>query len=1166
MSVFSARLFVGALICLAYTTPAAWAQIPHGQSAPPGPALSPAEAIKKMTVPEGFSVEVVASEPDIMNPVAMTIDERGRFWITESFEYPRREPGPGRDRVKILEDTDGDGKADKFTVFAEGLNIPSGIAVGHGGVWVANSPDLLFLQDTDGDGKADKQEVVVTGFGRDDTHELPNSLTWGPDGWLYGLNGVFNASHVRYGKENPNFAKSGGENHPGWKFTCALFRIHPKTREFQVWCEGTSNPWGVAFDNDGSAFISACVIDHLWHLTESGYYHRQGGPYPPFTWKIESIVKHRHQKAAYCGIHYYNSDTYPEQYRNKLYMGNIHGGCLNSDRLERDGSTYAGKLEPDFLTANDAWFMPVAQKTGPDGCLYVLDWYDRYHCYQDANRDPAGIDRLKGRLYRVRYKNTPHAQPFDLSQATDEELGKLLDSGNGYKREIARRLLVERMLAEPDKSRAALTFFCAGASLEKSATLRRELLWIAVSCGLLNDEQNEVLLKSADPVVRAWGVRAAGDRGDLGEKLLEQIAKLASDESPDVQLQVAIAAKKLKGANAVGILTDVLAKCGDDRLIPRIVWQNLHPLLERNTAVFVATVSKLDSAQSPALREIMPRAIDRILAAPKPDLLAIATLFAHLSSGDDADVKTAGKCLEVLAARVQSRELAGEQLVALKETLTTPLAKILQGDANHPLYLDAALLATSWQDPSAAAAMRTVASSTAQSPLRRTQAVEALIATADSEALKVAGQIASDGKAEPQLRASAIAALARLDKPEVAELLLTQYSKFDSELQPRAIEVLTSRPHWSKLLLAAIEAKRIAPEALNVNQVRKLLAAGDADISRQVAKTWGAIRTERDPARESTIAEMRMVIRSHKGDPHKGQELFKKLCGQCHKMHGEGQEVGPDITVNGRGSFEQLLSNVFDPSLVIGASYQARTVVTEDGRVLTGLLVEDNEQRVVLKQQGGKLETIARGEVDEVRVSPLSLMPEGIEKQYQKQEIADLFAFLTLDKVPSDPNARTIPGTKLLERREEHDPKKYGQILNEILPGFTTPRSGEGGLAQLPEHAGRTNVLRTHPLERDQPCVLSRQVEVPAGKKTRLHVSVAHHTDPPGDWKLIVKVDGKVIHETLVGVQATKESWLDLNLDLSAYAGKTIHLQLINQPTDWYYEFGYWGQAEVRSE
>ncbi|MFO0959844.1 MAG: PVC-type heme-binding CxxCH protein [Isosphaeraceae bacterium] len=207
--------------------------IPHNQSEPPGPALSPEEAVRKMTVPEGFTVEVVAAEPDIVNPVAMTFDQKGRIWITESLEYPRRAPGPGRDRVKILEDTDGDGRADKFSVFAEGLNIPSGIALGGGGVWVANSPDLLFYPDADHDGVADgPPKVIVTGFGRDDTHELPNSLTWGPDGWLYGWNGVFNPSTIVH----------QGKTH---KFTCAIFRIHPQTHAFEVAARAPAIPGGL---------------------------------------------------------------------------------------------------------------------------------------------------------------------------------------------------------------------------------------------------------------------------------------------------------------------------------------------------------------------------------------------------------------------------------------------------------------------------------------------------------------------------------------------------------------------------------------------------------------------------------------------------------------------------------------------------------------------------------------------------------------------------------------------------------------------------------------------------------------------------------------------------------------------------------------------------------
>ncbi len=237
--------------------------VPHRQDQPPNEPYSPAEAVARMTVPDGFRVELVAAEPDIVNPIAMTFDDRGRIFVTESVEYPRKPAGRGRDRVKILEDTDGDGRAERVTVFADGMNIPTGVAVGYGGVWVLNAPDLLFLREKDG--KEVSREVVFTGFGRADTHELPNSLTWGPDGWLYGLNGVFNPSTI--------VAKDGRRH----SFTCAMWRYHPRTRDFQVFAEGTSNPYGIAWDTEGSAIIEAChwANDHLFHFVETGIYNRQ---------------------------------------------------------------------------------------------------------------------------------------------------------------------------------------------------------------------------------------------------------------------------------------------------------------------------------------------------------------------------------------------------------------------------------------------------------------------------------------------------------------------------------------------------------------------------------------------------------------------------------------------------------------------------------------------------------------------------------------------------------------------------------------------------------------------------------------------------------------------------------------------------------------------------
>jgi putative heme-binding domain-containing protein len=255
-----------------------------------------------------------------------------------------------------------------------------------------------------------------------------------------------------------------------------------------------------------------------------------------------------------------------------------------------------------------------------------------------------------------------------------------------------------------------------------------------------------------------------------------------------------------------------------------------------------------------------------------------------------------------------------------------------------------------------------------------------------------------------------LSALSRLETPRVPTQVLELYGTLDPRLQARVVELLTERPMWSVALVNAIDGGRVPPEALNLNQIRRLQASKDAALVQRVRNRFGTVRAGRSPAREKVIDRMRVLLRDRPGDPHAGVLVFKKLCGQCHKMHGDGQDVGPDITRNGRGSFEQLLSNVFDPSLVIGTGYQAITIATRDGRILTGLLAEESPQRIVLKTQGGKLETVARSDIEEMMASPLSLMPEDLEKQLSENEIRDLFSFLCLDRPPADPAARRIPG------------------------------------------------------------------------------------------------------------------------------------------------------------
>ncbi|MCE9606624.1 MAG: dehydrogenase [Planctomycetia bacterium] len=976
---------IGGWSCPAF---AAEPVIPHRQTKPPNEPRSAEEAAKKMTVPPGFTVEVVAAEPDVVNPVSMTFDERGRIWITESVEYPRRAPGKGRDRIKILEDTDGDGRTDKTTVFADGFNIPSGIAVGAGGVWVANAPDLLFLQDTDGDDRCDKTEVVVTGFGRDDTHELPNSLTWGPDGWLYGLNGVFNPSRIKYRGKS-------------FDFTCALFRIHPRTRDFELFCEGTSNPWGVAFNGDGDAFISACVIDHLWHLIETAYYHRQGGAYPPHVWKLQSIVNYRHQMAAYCGIHWFDSEAYPAEYREKLYMGNIHGGCLNVDRIERNGATYRGNKDEDFLTANDAWFMPVVQKTGPDGCLYVLDWYDRYHCYQDANRDPKGIDRLKGRLYRVRYQNSPRAPKFDLAKETDDQLIARLHSPNVFFRDIAQRLLWER---HDPTTRKKLESLVLDESVARKA--RMHALWSVVGMGPLEAAFAAKLSGHSDHVLRSWSARALGNAKQTGDaEAVRQVVALTRDASPDVRLQAVVAAPKLLGDKSYPALFDALQTTVLDPVLPSIVWQNLLPQLSTKRAEIVAEFLAREDAKHPAFSELMPRLAAWLLAQGESGAADVAKLAL-----DTKHPHTTLLCLEILADRLQSGELGPAADAVLRKHLEEPLVRMAGETSEAEKQFAATAVLCHWKHPTAIQLMQGVVATKDYQLKHRLEAVDAWASSGDPSLVTAIPKLLPPSDVHPQpLRRRVLEALTRYEDPAVAANTLAVYPQLEDDLKPAAVELLTSRVSWSNELIDGIKAGKLSKDAVNVNQIRKLIKSGDKDLAKRVEETWGALRTDRNPQREQVVNKMRDLLRNSAGDPLAGQIVFSKVCGQCHKIHGTGQEVGPDITVNGRSSFEQLLSNVFDPSLVIGNAYRARTVVISDGRVMTGLPVEESPQRVVLKLQGGKLETIARADVDEIEISKLSLMPEGVEVQFKPQELIDLFAFLKLDKPPTDPLAKPLP-------------------------------------------------------------------------------------------------------------------------------------------------------------
>jgi putative heme-binding domain-containing protein len=968
------------LVC---TCALAVAQVPHGQDKPPGPALSPQEAMAKMQLPPGFKVELVASEPDVVNPTAFTFDDRGRIWVCESFEYPRREPGPGRDRIRILEDKDHDGRFETVKVFKEGLNIPCGIVHGNGGVYVTKSPDVLFLKDVDGDDVADTEEVLFTGFGREDTHELPNNLTWGPDGWLYGMNGVFNPARVTSPADGRVF-----------EFTCAVWRYHPTTKVFELFAQGTSNPWGLDFNRQGDWFLSCCVIDHMFHITQSGYYLRQGGPYPPLTVHLPSITTQHHQKAAYAGLCLYDADAYPEPYRGKLLMGNLHGSAINQDVLERNGATYRQTNAPDFLQANDAWFMPVAQKIGPDGCVYVMDWYDRYHCYQDANRDSPGLDRAKGRIYRISYENTPLAKPFDLSKASRDELVKLLAHPNVWWRRMAQRNLNERFDASlvPALQKMALD-----PSQPNNANMHA--LWLLVSQKLLDESFHEQLIASGNAATRNWGARAVGQLGEVSPRVYEKFKALVNDPSPDVRLQVAVAAGRLTKPDPLPVLLGMMTNEANakDSLIPNILYNNLKPFAPARGREILAFIDGNPVAQN-AFAETTARWIrDAVNATGRRPEEIVADLKKVL--GDNANDQRVRQALQSVVDGLEAVGVRRDARVELFDQDTRQQIRSLTAEGS-PARVTATVVALWWNDRAAVGAARQILADRKASAADRGRILRAIAERRDPADVESVAQLVGDNDVPIRIRQQAVEVLAGSGDVQAARSLAERYARMNPELKPAVLNALTRSAASAAVLLDAVTAKQIPVAEMNANHVRQIQSLGDATLAKRVADVWGVVKTERDPQRVKIVEQFRRVVRSGTGDAAAGWKVFDAKCGQCHTIYGKGGQVGPDLTGVGRETLDAILTNVIDPNLVIGKPYYVHVARTKKGTVFSGLLIEETPTRVVLRD-GTKTETIDRADLDRLVVQNISMMPEGLEKTMTEQEFRDLVAFLLTKQPPT---------------------------------------------------------------------------------------------------------------------------------------------------------------------
>jgi putative membrane-bound dehydrogenase-like protein len=959
------------------------------------------EAARAMTVPPGFRVTLFAGEPDVVQPIAMAIDDRGRLWVAEAYSYPRRVPDhEAKDRILIFEDTDDDGRFDSRKVFADHLNLVSGLELGFGGVWVGAAPQFLFIPDRDGDDRPDgPPQVLLDGWGQQDTHETPNTFTWGPDGWLYGCHGVF--THSRVGKP-------GSSNADRTPLNAAIWRYHPTRHVFEVFAHGTSNSWGIDFDANGQMIITACVIPHLYHVILGGRYERQAGQhFDPYTYDdIKTIADHRHYLGAnphggngrsdsaggghaHSGAMIYQGGSWPEEYRGSLFMNNIHGARINRDILKPTGSGFVGSHAPDFLLANDLWSQIINLKYGPDGNVFMIDWYDKNQCHHN---DVNGHDRTNGRIFKVSFGNSK-AVKQDLQKLNNRTLVQMQTYPNEWYARHARRILQERgSSAEVNAMLLAL-----GASITGQPAIQLRLLLAQAAVGGLSDF-TEIARRLADreAVIRAWTIQWVTDQGRPPAPIVARFTELArTDPSPVVRLYLASALQRLPLRERWEIVEGLVGHAGDasDHNLPLMYWYAAEPLadLDASRAARLASGSKI-----PLFREFMARRIGAIGTQE-----SMALLVDELGRADRSAERSS-----LLTGIEES--LRGRRQIAMPAAWPGVSQK-LAADPDRRVRSRAMALGVTFGDPAARGVLRLILAD-AKAPLApRREALEALLQAKDPSLAATLQSLVRDSG----LAGLAIRALSAYDDPATSEALLRAYESLGPTERRDALNTLAARKGSAQALLAAVDAGQVPRGDLTADLVRQLRNLKDASLDARIGQVWGTVReTTGDRAR--LIGRFKAMLKSKPAlapDPAQGRAVFAKVCQQCHTLFGVGRLVGPDLTGSNRADLDYLLSNVLDPSALIGKDYLAHVIITTDGRVLTGIIRAEDKDTITL-MTANETVTLPKSEVDQRKASEQSMMPEDLWKALSEQDIRSLVSYLASPAqvaLPAAAGARSGP-------------------------------------------------------------------------------------------------------------------------------------------------------------
>ena len=948
--------------------------------------LPPADAAASMRVPDGFCVTLFAGEPDVMQPIGFCIDDRARLWVAEAYNYPNHGTKPG-DRVVILEDTDGDGCHDKRTVFCDNLNYVTGIEVGFGGVWVMSPPNMYFLPDRNGDDIPDgAPEVVLDGFGNHaNAHNLANGFAWGPDGWLYATHGRSNWSMI---------GKPGDDDSKRRRFDGGVWRYDPVRDVWEPYADGTTNPWGIDWNDHGDGFVCNCVNPHLFHVIQGAHYEPWRGRESSrhAYQRIDTIADHLHFVGlgnvrdglgsdaedsaggghAHCGTMVYLGDNFPKNYRNQLFTNNLHGRRINNDLLRPSGSGYVASHGPDLMRSADPWYMGITLAYGPGGEVYVSDWSDTGECHSTRN-----TRRHTGRIYRITYLKTK-LDRVALADKSNGELVSLQLHDNDWFVRHARRLLHERSAAGADMSEAHQELRQILNSARPVAKRLRGLwaLWVS---GGISDEQLIVLLDDVQEPIRRWAVTLLCQDRQPPVRALQRMRTLAGGgKSPRVRLAIASALQRLSPEDRWP-LAKALASRGEDsqdQNLPLMVWYGIEPLIDNDLELYAQLAC---SAAIPRVRENMARRI----ASSRNAAEGLELLAKNVAGAADLSMQT-----DVLSGMLLGLE--GLRHVPMPKTWPGAYARIHeQGDT--ATRRNAIRLALIFRDQDAIKSLRKLALDSRGEAEHRSSAIDALV---DSKIDRF-GDSLLRLLDDADVRRSVLRGLSWYNAPNTAGQIVARYGAFSSEERQLALQTLSTRVAWGRVVMEAMRQNKIPAGDVTALTARQLQSLGDESISAQLKETWGEVRST-EKTRAKQIASLEKTLTQDviaKADMARGAALYKQHCANCHRFFGEGGKIGPDITGAQRNNVRYLLDNIVDPSASVSQDYRMQVIVTEDGQVISGLVEDESERTVTVVNTTDRI-IISRNEIESQTQSAVSIMPTGLLERLNDREIRDLIGYL----------------------------------------------------------------------------------------------------------------------------------------------------------------------------